>query len=171
MAPLIGDQLARFGWCRAWRHSRLTFPESILIRYSLFQLKRRGRVGNATPWLTKESVGPAAMSDSSIAFLRLADQARSRIIEVTPKDVSRAKPLPLFIDIRETEEYTRGHIAGARHLSRGVLEQKIGEVVPDLSTPLVVYCDRGERAALAAETSSTWVTRMCDPSRADCKTG
>ena len=92
------------------------------------------------------------MNDSSTAFLRLANQARSRIIEVTPKDVSQAKPLPLFLDIREAEEYARGHIAGARHLSRGVLEQKIGEVVPDFSTPLVVYCDHGERAALAAET-------------------
>ena len=83
------------------------------------------------------------MNDSSAAFLRLANQARSRIKEVTPRDASQSKPLPLFIDIREAEEYAQGHIAGARHLSRGVLEQKIGEVVPDLSAPLVVYCDRG----------------------------
>ena len=75
------------------------------------------------------------MNDGSTAFLRLANQARSRIKEVTPRDISQAKPVPRFIDIRETEEYARGHIPGARHLSRGVLEQKIGEMVPDLSTP------------------------------------
>ena len=30
-------------------------------------------------------------------------------------------------------------------------EQKVAQAVPDFSTPIVVYCDRGERAALAAE--------------------
>jgi rhodanese-related sulfurtransferase len=91
------------------------------------------------------------MSDSSTAFLRLAYQAQSQIKEIKPKEVFREKPLPVTIDVRETYEYARGCIAGALHLSRGVLEQKVAQAVPDFSTPIVVYCDRGERAALAAE--------------------
>jgi rhodanese-related sulfurtransferase len=91
------------------------------------------------------------MNNNSTAFARLADQARSRIEEISPHELARAKPLPVIIDVRESEEYADGYVARAKHLSRGVLEQKIGEVVPDFSTPIVLYCDRGERAALAAE--------------------
>jgi rhodanese-related sulfurtransferase len=91
------------------------------------------------------------MNDSITAFARLADQARSRIEEISPKELSRVKPLPVIIDVRESDEYAKGYVAGAKHLSRGVLEQKICEVVPDFSNPIVVYCDRGQRAALVAE--------------------
>ena len=91
------------------------------------------------------------MNDTFTPFARLADQARSRIREISAPELSQAKPLPVLIDVRESDEYAEGHIPTARHLSRGVLEQKIGEFVPDLSTPLVVYCDRGTRAALVTE--------------------
>jgi rhodanese-related sulfurtransferase len=91
------------------------------------------------------------MNNSSTAFARLADQARRRIEEITPQELARVKPLPVIIDVRESEEYADGYVARAKHLSRGILEQKIGEMVPDFFTPIVLYCDRGERAALAAE--------------------
>jgi phage shock protein E len=91
------------------------------------------------------------MNDTIKAFARLADQARSRIEEISASELSRAKPFPVIIDVRESDEYAEGHIAGAIHLSRGVLEQKIGDFIPDFSTPVVVYCDRGGRAALVAE--------------------
>jgi rhodanese-related sulfurtransferase len=91
------------------------------------------------------------MKESSTASARLADQARRRIEEISPHELARAKPLPVIIDVRESEEYADGFVARAQHLSRGVLEQKIADVVPDFSTPIVLYCDRGERAALAAE--------------------
>jgi rhodanese-related sulfurtransferase len=92
-----------------------------------------------------------AMYESSTAFTRLADQARRRIEEISPHELARANPLPVIIDVRESEEYADGYVARAKHLSRGILEQKIAEAVPDFSTPIVLYCDRGERAALAAE--------------------
>ena len=91
------------------------------------------------------------MSDSSTAFLRPANQARSRIVEINPQELSRAKPLPVIVDVREADEYARGHIAGATQLSRGILEQKVDRLIPDVSAPVVVYCCRGERGALAAE--------------------
>jgi|GEM_PF-626175 len=91
------------------------------------------------------------MSNSSTAFLRLADQASSQVMEITPRELSRAKPLPVIIDVREADEYAQGHIAGAKALSRRVLEQKVDQLIPDFSTPLVVYCCRGERGASAAE--------------------
>jgi sulfur-carrier protein adenylyltransferase/sulfurtransferase len=91
------------------------------------------------------------MSDSSTGFLSFANQARSQIVEITPQELSRAKPLPVIIDVREADEYAQGHIAGAKLLSRGILEQKVDQLIPDFSTPLVVYCSRGERGPSAAE--------------------
>jgi hypothetical protein len=71
------------------------------------------------------------MNESSTAFARLADQARRHIQEISPHELARAKPLPIIIDVREPEEYVDGYVARAKHLSRGVLEQKIAEMVPD----------------------------------------
>lgn len=56
------------------------------------------------------------------------------------------------IDVREKEEFDSGHIDGAAHVGRGVLELKIDDVVPDKNTPIVCYCAGGNRGALAAET-------------------
>ncbi len=57
---------------------------------------------------------------------------------------------PVIIDVREKDEWVQGHIPGATWLSRGVLETKIEDVVPDRATPIVLYCAGGNRSALAA---------------------
>ena len=112
------------------------------------------------------------MNENNLAFARLADQARRRIQEISPHELARAKPVPVIIDVRESEEYADGYVALAKHLSRGVLEQKIADVSTDFSTPIVLYCDRGERAALADwKTSSKWATSTCIRSRVVCRTG
>jgi rhodanese-related sulfurtransferase len=70
----------------------------------------------------------------------------------------------LLIDIREPAEYQRGHIPGAVHLPRGLLEFEIHGLVERLgsnqnSPPedrlIVLYCGTGGRSALAAETMAT----------------
>jgi len=53
--------------------------------------------------------------------------------------------------VRESDEFARGHAAGAVPLSRGILELKIEELVPDLSTPILCLCGGGSRSALSAE--------------------
>jgi phage shock protein E len=91
------------------------------------------------------------MNGSITAFAQLAERARNRIEEIGRQELLRARPFPVIIDVRESNEYAEGYVASAKHLSRGVLEQKIEEMVPDFCTPIVLYCDRGDRAALAAE--------------------
>ena len=49
------------------------------------------------------------------AFARLADQARSRIEEISAPELARAKPLPVIIDVRESDEYTEGRVQAATH--------------------------------------------------------
>jgi rhodanese-related sulfurtransferase len=57
----------------------------------------------------------------------------------------------VLIDVRETEEWTSGHAAGALHISRGVLEARIEAAVPERDKRLVLYCAGGARSALAVE--------------------
>ncbi len=56
-----------------------------------------------------------------------------------------------LIDVREDAEWAQGHLPGAVHLSRGVLEREIETLVPDPAADIVVYCASGARSALAAE--------------------
>ena len=58
---------------------------------------------------------------------------------------------PLFVDVREPDEWEEGHIPGAIYTGRGRLEQRIEGLVPDKSRALVVYCSAGSRSAFAAK--------------------
>jgi rhodanese-related sulfurtransferase len=58
----------------------------------------------------------------------------------------------VLIDVREADEFAAGHIPGAVHASRGMLEFKLSST-PELSSrelKLVLYCKTSGRAALAA---------------------
>ncbi|HSI98027.1 MAG TPA: molybdopterin-synthase adenylyltransferase MoeB [Gaiellaceae bacterium] len=58
---------------------------------------------------------------------------------------------PLFVDVREPDEWDEGHVPGAIHVTRGRLESRIEGLVPDKSRPLAVYCSVGSRSAFAAK--------------------
>ncbi|MFN2348352.1 MAG: rhodanese-like domain-containing protein [Thioalkalivibrio sp.] len=86
-------------------------------------------------------------------FLRLANEARSRIQELDPAQVdARREAGAVVIDVRDREEYEQGHMEGAMNVSRGTLEMRIGEVVADKDAPIVCYCAGGNRGGLAADT-------------------
>jgi sulfur-carrier protein adenylyltransferase/sulfurtransferase len=61
-------------------------------------------------------------------------------------------PPPLFLDIREREEWDEGYIPRAVHIPRGWLESRIEQASPDRDRPIVVYCAAGNRSAFAAKT-------------------
>ena len=56
-----------------------------------------------------------------------------------------------LIDVREQDEWDQGHIPGALHLSKGYIEIRIEEAVPERSTPITLYCAAGVRSLLAAQ--------------------
>ncbi|GIU95506.1 MAG: molybdopterin biosynthesis protein MoeB [Gaiellaceae bacterium] len=58
---------------------------------------------------------------------------------------------PLFVDVREPDEWEEGHIPGAVYVSRGRLESRIEGLIPDKTRPLVVYCSVGARSAFATK--------------------
>ena len=45
----------------------------------------------------------------------------------------------VVLDVREPDEWANGHIEGATLLSRGRIEGRLEELVPDKSTPIVTH--------------------------------
>ena len=86
-------------------------------------------------------------------FQKLVAEAKQRITEISPA-AARAQAetgAATFIDVREESDWTAGHAAGARHLSRGIIELEIEEQVPNLDQPIICYCGGGSRSALVAD--------------------
>lgn len=87
-------------------------------------------------------------------FLDIVDDARTRIAELDA-DGLRARlevnPDLLLVDVREESEFAEGHVRGALHLSKGVLERDVEEAIPDTDREIVLYCGGGYRSALAAD--------------------
>ena len=80
--------------------------------------------------------------------------AKSSIKEVSLGDAPQAiQNADILLDVREADEYASGHIPGAIHMSRGMLEFKLSGN-PALSArdlKIVLYCKTSGRAALAAK--------------------
>jgi sulfur-carrier protein adenylyltransferase/sulfurtransferase len=90
------------------------------------------------------------MSPSGSEVLR---QIKSRIDEVDPADVrDRLAHGAVVVDVRETEEWAAGHIPGAVHVPKSMLESRIEGATSDRSVPVVLYCASGNRSAWAART-------------------
>jgi rhodanese-related sulfurtransferase len=90
----------------------------------------------------------------SPGFLKLVDDARSRVKEADFRDVKRrldAREKLVLIDVREDNEWARGHLPGAVHLGKGIIERDIEQAFPDKEAALVLYCGGGFRSALVAD--------------------
>jgi molybdopterin/thiamine biosynthesis adenylyltransferase/rhodanese-related sulfurtransferase len=80
-------------------------------------------------------------------------QIKSRITEVDPAVVSEQRGEGVvLVDVRELDEWSAGHIPGAKHVPKSYLETRIEAVVPDRDAPIVLYCGVGVRSAWAART-------------------
>jgi rhodanese-related sulfurtransferase len=92
--------------------------------------------------------------DHSPRFLKIVEDARSRVNEISLEDV-KAKldhdETFLLVDVREESEYAADHLPGAVHLGKGIIERDIEKRVPDPATPMVLYCGGGFRSAMAAD--------------------
>src|SRR2546425_1020021 len=82
----------------------------------------------------------------------LLKDARSKVPEVRPLELSRQSPKPVIIDVREKQETDAGMLPGAKPVPRGFLELRIEETVPDRGADVVLYCAGGTRSLLAART-------------------
>ena len=87
-------------------------------------------------------------------FVKLVDEAKTRVkhidIAAYKKMVEAGEP-HLLVDTREESEWAAGRVAGAVHMSKGIIERDIEVKVPDKSTVMVLYCGGGYRSALVAD--------------------
>src|ERR671910_930616 len=92
------------------------------------------------------------MSPSGAEIIR---QIKSQVQEVDPAEVSEHLGNGIvLVDVRESEEWDRGHLPGAVHVPRSYLESRIEGAAPDRNARVVLYCASGQRSALAAHTLS-----------------
>ncbi len=95
----------------------------------------------------------------------MIQEARAHVRELPPKDVAAAleqEEIDLLVDVREPEEWSRGHIPGSVNIPRGMLEIRADpasrgahqELSRNRDARIVVYCLQAPsaRSLLAAQT-------------------
>jgi rhodanese-related sulfurtransferase len=90
----------------------------------------------------------------SPGFLAIVNDAKTRVREM---DVAQYVQLlksgeeHILVDTREESEWNAGHVTGAVHLSKGIIERDVETKIPDKDKKLVLYCGGGYRSALVAD--------------------
>ncbi|MFN3492990.1 MAG: rhodanese-like domain-containing protein [Hydrogenophaga sp.] len=83
----------------------------------------------------------------------LVTAAKAHVTEV-PLEAAEAaiRDADVLIDVREESEFAAGHLPGAIHASRGMLEFKLSSnpALQPRDLKVVLYCKTSGRAALAA---------------------
>lgn len=90
----------------------------------------------------------------SEGFLKMVNEAKAQIKELSTDDVHAMQEKQqdfYLVDTREDKEWEAGHIQGAVHIGKGVIERDIEKKIPDHSAQVVLYCGGGFRSAIAAE--------------------
>jgi len=87
-------------------------------------------------------------------FLKLVNEAKQRVKETNVAEVQRRMAGGekfLLVDVREDNEWALGHVPGAVHMGRGIIERDIEMKLPETSTKVILYCGGGFRSALVAD--------------------
>lgn len=88
-------------------------------------------------------------------FLDIVNETRRRVKETDVRAVheriARGDAFYL-VDVREDREWDAGHLPGAMHLGKGIIERDIELAIPDSDADIVLYCGGGFRSVLAADT-------------------
>src|SRR5260370_26245709 len=134
--------------------------------FSLSRLRRRNLKAGATAGQVRggrfarvilisnsflEGVFPMAHAPQ---FLKLVNEAKKKIKETNVADVKRRSDEGekfLLVDVREDNEWAKGHLPGAGHMGRGVIERDIEQRIPHTNAKLVLYCGGGLPPSLVAE--------------------
>ena len=81
--------------------------------------------------------------------------AKAHLLEIPLQDAEEAiRNADVLVDVREADEFAAGHLGGALHISRGMLEFKFSAnpALQARDLNVLLYCKTSGRAALAAAT-------------------
>lgn len=84
-----------------------------------------------------------AEASREIAFMSI-DEVKHRI--------DKGDKSLVLLDVREKDSFDAGHLPGAKHLPRGVIELKVDKALPDPGARILTYCSYGRISTLAAAT-------------------
>lgn len=70
--------------------------------------------------------------------------------EEAKKGISEGK-FPIVLDVRTNLEYNLGHYPEAIHIPTANLADEVETKLPNKKTPVLVYCNTGQRSRYAAE--------------------
>jgi sulfur-carrier protein adenylyltransferase/sulfurtransferase len=88
-----------------------------------------------------------------LSWQQLLEKVKKEIKEVTTEELHRElqhNPPIAIVDVREHDEFVKGHLPNAIFLPRGFLELRIESTIPDREEKIYLYCGGGNRSALAA---------------------
>ena len=73
------------------------------------------------------------------------------VTDISPEELLASPPEgALVLDVRTADEFAAGHVPGAVNISHGALAARLAELGDDRERPVVVYCESGRRAGMAA---------------------
>ncbi|MEA2068691.1 MAG: rhodanese-like domain-containing protein [Verrucomicrobiota bacterium] len=143
---------------------RLGFTDVALIRGGWEQQKKG--IADAGSQPVKREQAPTKIIGEFKSGTEMVAAAKPRCTPLTVADLDAylaATPNVYLFDIRQGKEYKAGHIDGAILSPRGVFpfhvsipkkwaKVKTDRPMPGKSDPIVVYCKKGSRSVLAADT-------------------
>ena len=98
---------------------------------------------------------PAAAPAGAQMVKDMVAKAKAAIKTVSAADVKAAidsKEKAIYLDVRDPNEFSAGHVPGAINVSRGTLEFNVFGRIPDQNAKIYVYCKSTGRATLATKT-------------------
>ena len=87
-------------------------------------------------------------------YRELLTRTKAEIDEITSAEaraLAQADEPPVFVDVRDRDEWDEGFVPGAVWIQRGNLESRIEGLLPDRDRELVLYCASGSRSAFAVK--------------------
>lgn len=93
-------------------------------------------------------IGLAAFSGGMLLWQIASGQGRNNI-SVNEATLLINRQDALVVDVRETAEWSAGHIPNARHIALGQLSKHLSEIDKFKDKPVIVVCATGNRSGSA----------------------
>jgi rhodanese-related sulfurtransferase len=88
----------------------------------------------------------------------LVNEAKQKVCEISVAE-AKAKidsdASVIVLDVREPDEFKKGHVPKAVNIPRGLLEFKVTKEIPNKDAKIIAYCKTGGRSCLACSTLLT----------------
>jgi rhodanese-related sulfurtransferase len=110
--------------------------------------------GGWRAWIGKDYPIIDPCTFQPVEYFKLLQDAKSNVKDISAAELHSMLESGMLdgivIDVREYSEFGEYHIPGAEHLSKGQLEVKIENLVPNKAQKVYLYCGSGFRSVLAA---------------------